>query len=325
MNKAELLQELSAKVQAGEISREEVLRHLPSGSHEKNHAGSPKHATYFTVANMLYVLGAAIVVIGIMFFVSQVWDDIGSLGRIAVTLGLGLAFAAVGSMVLKNIPEDKLGTVLHCIGGSLIPGGALVTLSELSSGIDRPWVVAMTFGTICALYALLYFVHKNVVLMFFTILNGTFFAYLALGAVLDGQYYQNQGDLYAYLTMVIGASYLLLGYTFRGGWNTILIDILYFFGILGLLGAAFSQVFESIPWQLLYVLMLLGGLFLSVFLKSRSILVMSTLFLIAHVSYITSEYFADSLGWPLSLIGLGFCFIGLGYASIMINKRYINV
>ncbi len=322
MNKAELLQELSAKIRAGEISREEVMRHLPASPENKSHRGSPKTASYFTVANMLYVLGAAIVVIGIIFFVSQVWDDIGSAGRIAVTLGLGLLFAGLGTMLLKQKPEDALGAAFHCIGGAIIPGGALVTLSELSTGVDRPWVVAFTFGAIFAFYMLLNFVQKNAVLTFFAILNGTAFVYLALHAMMDGTYYND--DIFAYLTMAIGVSYLLLGYGFRNGWNKILVGILYFFGITGLLGAAFSQVFDSVPWQLFYFLLILGGLWVSVFLKSRSILVVSTLFLIAHVSYITGEYFADSIGWPISLILLGFVFIGLGFASITINKRYIR-
>jgi len=83
-------------------------------------------------------------------------------------------------------------------------------------------------------------------------------------------------------------------------------------------------VFDSELWQFLYFLVIFGGLYLSIYLKSQIILVMSTIFLIAHISYITSEYFADSLGWPISLVILGFIFIGLGYASVNINKKYIN-
>ena len=70
--------------------------------------------------------------------------------------------------------------------------------------------------------------------------------------------------------------------------------------------------------------MVFGGVFLSVYMKSRSVLIASTLFLVAHVVYITSEYFADSLGWPISLVLLGFVFIGLGYGSVTINKKYIK-
>lgn len=280
----------------------------------------PGTSMHFSVTKMLYVLGAAIVVIGVGFFVAQIWDDIGAFGRVFVTLGLGLIFAAFGSVLLKQKPEEYIGVVFHAIGGLLIPGGALVTLSELSTGVDHPWAVAITFGLVFAFYVLLNFVHKSAILTFFAIANGTAFIYLFVNAMVENP----DEDLYAYLTMVIGASYLLFAHAFRDGWNKKLIGTLYFFGITGILGAAFSQVFNSVPWQLLYFLIVLGGLFLSVYMRSRSILIMSILFLIAHVSYITGEHFANSVGWPMSLIILGLVFIGLGYASITINKKYIQ-
>ncbi|MDD5152486.1 MAG: hypothetical protein PHS95_00570 [Candidatus Pacebacteria bacterium] len=324
MNKEQLLQELSAKISTGEISREEVASRFGIATNAQREivGGNSKNATPFSVTKMLYILGAAIVIVGIVFFVRQIWYDIGSLGRISVTLGLGFLFAFLGSMLLKNKPEEKLGAIFHFIGGVLIPGGAMVTLSELNTDFVSLWPVAITFGIIFAFYLLLNYVHKNAILTFFAIANGTAFVYLVVGAIVDGESYMFK-DLYAYLTMAIGASYLLLAHAFRDGWNKQLIGILYFFGIAGFLGAAFSQVFDSVPWQMVYFLLVIGGLYLSVYMKSRSILVVSTIFLIAHVSYITSEYFADSVGWPISLIVLGFIFIGLGYVSIRINKKYI--
>ena len=324
MNKEELLQELSVKISTGEISREEIANRFsfaPATQGEVK-VENLKDSTSFSVTKMLYVLGAAIVVIGIVIFVSQIWDDIGSFGRIAVTLGLGLLMTAIGSMLLKSKPDENIGTVFHFIGGMLIPGGAVVTLSELNVDFASLWPVAITFGVIFAFYLLLNSVHKNAILTFFAIANGTTFVYLVVGAIVDGPLYRYE-DLYAYLTMVVGASYLLLAHSFREGWNKKLIGVLYFFGITGFLGAAFSQVFDSVPWQMLYFIIVIGGLALSVYMRSRSILVMSTLFLIAHVSYITSEYFANSLGWPISLVILGFVFIGLGYVSINVNKKYI--
>jgi len=324
MNKEELLQELSAKISNGELSRDDVLSRLnfaPAIRQESD--GETKGFSHFSVTKMLYVLGAVIVITGVGFFVAQIWDDIGSFGRIAVTLGPGLLIAAIGSMLLKQKPEDNIGPIFHFIGGMLIPGGAIVTLSEIEVDFISLWSVAITFGVIFAFYLLLNAIHKHPILTFFAIANGTAFIYLLAEAMVEGPYYRHE-DLYAYLTMVIGASYLFLAHAFREGWNKHLVGALYFFGSGGFLGAAFSQVFDSVPWQLLYFLIVLGGLFLSVYMRSRSILVMSTLFLIAHVSYITSEYFADSLGWPISLVILGFVFIGLGYASITINKKYIK-
>ncbi len=327
MNKEELLQELSTKISTGEISREEMVNRfsfapLTQGGVKVENF---KDSAPFSVTKMLYVLGASIVVIGILIFVSQIWDDLGSFGRVSITLGLGLLITAIGSVLLKDKPEENLGIVFQFIGGILIPGGALVTLSELSTGVDHPWVVASTFGIIFAFYLLLNFAHKNAVLTFFAIANGTAMIYLILNAMVGDPFEGWFGikDIYQYLTMAIGISYLLLAHAFQYGWNKKLIGILYFFGITGFLGAAFLQVFDSVPWQMFYFLIIIGSFTLAVYMKSRSILVMSTLFLIAHVSYITSEYFADSLGWPISLVILGFVFIGLGYVSININKKYI--
>lgn len=323
MNKEELLQELSVRISTGEISREEVVSRFSFAPITQGENKEENSSTHFSVTKMLYVLGAAIVVIGVLIFVAQLWDDIGSFGRIVVTLGLGFLLTAIGSLLLKNKPEENIGTVFHFIGGMLIPGGAIVTLSELNVDFNTLWSVAVTFGVIFAFYLLLNVVHKNAVLTFFAIANGTAFVYLLVEAIVDGPFYRHE-DLYAYLTMVVGISYLLLAHAFRDGWNQKLIGALYFFGITGFLGAAFSQVFDSAMWQMFYFLLVIGGLSLAVYMRSRAILVMSTLFLIVHVSYITGKYFADSLGWPISLVVLGFVFIGLGYASITINKKYIR-
>ncbi len=325
MNKEELLQELSLKISTGEVSREEVLGRFGFAPAAQAQVENLKDSTPLSVTKMLYVFGAAIVVIGIVIFISQIWRDIGSFGRISVTLGLGLLITAIGSMLLKSKPDENIGTVFHFIGGMLIPGGAIVLLSEFSTGQDPAWPLAVTFGVILAFYLLLNYVHKNAVLTFFAIANGSATVYLVLNAIVGGPFVEWFGirDIYQYTTMAMGASYLLLAHAFCDGWNKKLIGVLCFFGITGFLGAAFLQVFHSVPWQMLYFIIVIGGLALSVYMRSRSILVMSTLFLIAHVSYITSEYFANSLGWPMSLVILGFVFIGLGYVSININKKYI--
>ncbi|HEY4512910.1 MAG TPA: DUF2157 domain-containing protein [Candidatus Paceibacterota bacterium] len=324
MNKEELLRELSGKINMGEVSREEVASVLSLAPNPSaGNITDTKNTPHFSITKMLYILGAAVVVIGIVIFVEQIWDDVGSGGRIAVTLGLGLLLTTVGSFLLKQKPGENIGSVFLAIGGALIPGGAVVTLSELNIDTNTLWPFTFTFGIIFIFYLLLNFAQKNAVLTFFAIGNGTTFIYLLVESMIDEAFYMH-GDIYAYLTMIIGVSYLLLAYSFREGWNKQLVRVLYFFGTAAFLGAAFSRVFDSVPWQMLYFFIVIGGLFLAARLRSTSVLVLSTIFLIAHVSYITSEYFADSIGWPISLIFLGFIFIGLGYVSITINKKYIK-
>src|SRR3989344_71741 len=250
MTNEELLEELAAKIGTGAMRREDVMNRLQlAPAVAPTEAVTPKPRSHFSITKTLYVLGAAIVVIGLVIFVAQIWDDIGAFGHIVVTLGLGLLMTALGAVLLQQKPETNLGPVFHTIGGILIPGGAVVTLYELEIDFASLWSVAVTFGIIFAFYLLLNAVQKHAILTFFAIANGTAFVYLLVEAIVDGPYYRH-GDLYAYLTMVVGASYLLLAYAFRDGWNKELIEVLYFFGITGILGAAFSQVFDSLPWQL---------------------------------------------------------------------------
>ncbi|MCH7560324.1 MAG: DUF2157 domain-containing protein [Thaumarchaeota archaeon] len=324
MNKKELLRELTKKIRVGEISSEEVMRRLgvaPTVAPKRE--SMVKKDSHFSLTKMLYVIGAAIVVVGIVFFVGQIWRDIGAVGRIAVTLGLGLLIAAIGSMLFKQKPGEDIGAIFHFIAGMLIPGGAVVTLRELNVDFASLWPFTITFGSIFVFYLLLNYVHKNPILTFFAIANGTAFIYLLVEALIAGPFYTHT-DLYAYLTMVVGASYLLLAHAFREGGNERLLGALYLFGSGGLLGAAFSQINDSVLWQIIFLLIVFGGLFLSIYMKSRSVLVMSTLFLIAHVIFITNKYFADSLGWPISLVILGLVIIGLAYSSITINNRFIK-
>jgi len=324
MNKEELLQELSAKLSAGEISREEVTGRLNlAPTAQVSDMESKERHWHFSITKLLYVLGAAIVIIGVIIFIVQIWDDLGSFARILLTLGLGLLTAAIGSTLLKQKPEDNIGAIFHIIGGMLIPGGAMVLLTELGSDVSSLWPVAIAFGVIFAFYLLLNSIHKHAVLTFFAIANGTAFVYLLFEAMF-GEAYNLDENVYAYLTMVVGASYLSLAYAFRDTWNDKLIGALHLFGSAGVLAAAFSQILDSVLWQLFYLPIVFGALWMSVYMKSRSILVVSTLALIGYVSYITGEYFADSIGWPISLVILGFVFIGLGYASITINKKYIE-
>ena len=81
---------------------------------------------------------------------------------------------------------------------------------------------------------------------------------------------------------------------------------------------------ENAPLELAWggaVALAFGGLALSVaILQSRMLLVLSTFALIAYIIYFTAEYFADSIGWPVALILLGFTIIGIGYFSIRLGR-----
>ena len=114
MNKEELLQQLAMRISTGEIRSDEVVSRLnlvPISADQPQ----MKKSTTFSATKILYVLGASIVVIGIIFFVAQIWNDIGSAGRISVTLGIGLLITLAGSVLLKSRPGESIGMVFHAI------------------------------------------------------------------------------------------------------------------------------------------------------------------------------------------------------------------
>lgn len=326
MNNDQLLEELALRVRSGEISKEQLSSKLQLSSPEPEAESSDAlgaNMKHFSVTKMLYVLGAAIVVIGIVIFTAQIWDDIGSIVRILITLGLGLIMAGNGAMLLKKESSRSLGVIFHLIGGALIPGGMVVMLSEFN--LEGDWTIAFSFVAITLFYLIISSVQRHALVTFFAIANATASIYLLLNAVVGGPMERWEiRDIYQYMTMAIGASYLFMAKAFQVNHNKHLTGLLYFLGSMGFLGATFSMVFDSFPWTVAYFAFLFLGLYLSTYFKSKAILLVSTLFLIGHVSYITGEYFANSLGWPISLVILGFIFIGLGYASITINNRYIK-
>jgi len=324
MNKEELLQDLWGKINSEEISKEEIASLLKNTEPTTKEILATKKVSHLPVARMLYAIGAVIVLVGIIFFIAQIWDDIGSFGRILLTLGLGIVFVFLGADLVRKQADNLIGQIFHVIGGLLIPGGYFVLIEELNISTRTPWPFTFVFGKIFLVYLVLTIIQKVPILTFFTIANGTAFVYFLVFSIIDGIPYIDDEIISVYLTMIVGASYFFLSRAFQNTWNSKLNGALYLFGSIFVFGATFSRVFDSELWQFLYFLVVFGGLYLSIYLKSQIILVMSTIFLIAHISYITSEYFADSLGWPISLVILGFIFIGLGYASVNINKKYIN-
>jgi len=166
------------------------------------------------------------------------------------------------------------------------------------------------------LYLIFTLVHKRPLLTFFAIGWCTALLYAIVGTIVDLGDVDNDlvEHIMVALTVVLGLGYLLMGRSFVGSWNKRLTRVLYLFGSAGIMGSLYYEVVEyGSIWEILYFLVIGAMLYVSIRLRSKAILVVSTIALIAHISYITAEYFADSVGWPVLLVVLGLIFIGLGY------------
>ncbi len=320
MNNQELLQELANRLRSEDISQAEVRKLLDEPATE-DVAAKPSLIPANLITRLLFVIGAIFITLGVIYLVSQLWDDLNTFSRIGITLGLGIVFAGAGSWFLMQDSEREIGSVFHAIGGFMVPGGALITLDEMGTSFDTSWPVTLTIGMVFLFYLTLTALHKRVVLSFFCFANGTALAYLLLDSLVPTA----DGDLYDYLTMCIGASYLTYAHLFKEDWNARLTPLLLFFGPIGFLGAGFAQIFDNILMEMLYPFLAFGAMVLSVaVLRSRLALTISTFAVISYIIYFTAEYFADSIGWPVALILLGFTIIGIGYFSINLNRKYLK-
>ncbi len=69
------------------------------------------------------------------------------------------------------------------------------------------------------------------------------------------------------------------------------------------------------------VLAVLGGLYLASRSGNRTLLKTSALFVFILIIRFTSEYFVDSLGWPIALIFAGVTLLAAGYGLVALGKR----
>ena len=97
-------------------------------------------------------------------------------------------------------------------------------------------------------------------------------------------------------------------------------SVLYGLATIAILGAG---IFIGGLFDLILVLLIFGAFYGSVYLRSGSMLILASLFLIAHTIKLTAEYFVNSVGWPVALICFGFVIIGVGYGTLYLNKTFI--
>lgn len=146
--------------------------------------------------------------------------------------------------------------------------------------------------------------------------------------MVGGGPYFDDWKFHEYRVLVASIAYMLLGYAFSKNERAPLQGFLYSFGILGFLGAALTlggwEPNQNVFWELIYPGFVFGALFLSVHVKSNAFLTLGTLFLMAYILKITSEYFSSGLGWPLALVIAGLAMIGVGYMSLSLKKKYLS-
>ena len=259
-------------------------------------------------------LGGAFVFAGLAIYIGMRWDHLGSTGRVLLTLGPG--FCAFVLALVCTTREAFAGAALplFLIAALVQPTGIFVLLKELSQGGDPAYGVlfmnvVMVIQQGCAFWA-----KRRTVLALTTIFFATGFVTVALDLLHVGH------DL---MGIVLGLSLGCVAWSLGQSPHRSLAGPVYFFAALIFLGAWY-HVLRHTAIEVLFVGLSCVVVFLSVVARSRSLLAVGTLALIAYIGYFIGEHFQNNLNAPIVLMVAGFLFIAIGAAAVRINNKYIR-
>ncbi len=337
MEKQELITTIRSAAARGIISRDETIhafdsgRVLPGSSLDKDlqRIGKERRG----IANVLYYIGGTVVVLGVVILIAMNWADFGKIGHIALTLGIAILLYISGVLVEHGDEKSKLGNALHFIAGVLLPFGLYITFDEFDIISGDPLGNVLISGILTLVYFFSVFLYRRTVFGLFSVVYSTMLYYSIINWIIV----ENSApfdSIIEYSTLLLGIAFIFIGRGFAEGSMRRLTGLMYNLGTIAFLGAAFAlggyhnRYYPSSTadmfWEGIYLGLVFGWFFLTVYLRKVSMLVIAAIFMVAYIFKITAEYFADSLQWPVMLILGGFLIMGVGYLVYFLNKKYIS-
>jgi hypothetical protein len=152
---------------------------------------------------------------------------------------------------------------------------------------------------------------------------------LAEPALLIGTIWLNGGlfDLIAssidtnWASLIIGICLMLTAYGLHSKDRyPRLIALGYLVGSMMLYAGLFDLV-NNTPIELIFLAVTATLLYVSVLLHSKALLLTTVLAMLSYIGYFSAEHFADSLGWPITLVLMGVAFMGVGTIAIKLKRQ----
>ena len=266
------------------------------------------------VVTVLGVLGGTFVFAGVSVFIALQWDGMNAWSRVVVTLGSGVSALVLSLLAARDERFARAHTPLLLMAAALQPLGMLVAFDEFGTGGDWRWAGLATSGAMALQFGALTRVFRRSTPVFVTMVFGTLFWWTALDMV------EADGTVIA---LVLGGGLVLASMGLARTRHRDITPPWYFVGGGALLHGVFDVV-ERTPFEILFLAVAAGTVFLSVLVHSRALLAVATLAILAYTGWFTSEHFADSIGWPLALIAFGIFMIALSAAAYRIDRDYVR-
>src|SRR5258706_1899260 len=324
MEKQQVLSSITELSSQNLITKDEIVHAFEGGKGKK----SSSLTRDMGLSEVLYFIGGFIVFLGIAVLISQHWSELNPFTKIFTTLGFGIIAYLVGVLLNREEKYGEVGYAFHLIAALVIPLGLGIVFDQAGYNASTTGIQSLIAGILFVMYIASYYVFKKPIFTFFSIAFATWFFFGFTSFIIGSNPYFGDIKFFEYRFLVVGLTYVLLGYYFSSTIQKDLSGTLYGAGSLFSLGAAFAlggwQPSQNVVWELLLPGMIFIAFLLSVHLKSKVFLTFGTAFLMVYILKITGEYFSGTLGWPLSLMICGIALIGIGYYAFTLNKKYIT-
>jgi len=99
-----------------------------------------------------------------------------------------------------------------------------------------------------------------------------------------------------------------------------LIALGYFVGSLMAYAGLFDLV-QDTPAELIFLAVSASVLYACVVLQSKALLFTTVIAMLSFIGYFSGKHFANSLGWPITLMLIGVAFLAVGALAIKVKKR----
>ncbi len=266
------------------------------------------------IVTVLGILGGTFVFAGVGVFIALQWDDMNPWSRVVVTLGSGVAALVLSLLAARDQRFVRAHTPLLLMAAALQPVGMAVAFDEFGTGGDWRLASLVTMGAMALQLGALVRVLQRSTPVFLTIFFATAFWWTLLDLV---EVDDEAGAI------VLGASILLAAIGVAQTRYRDVTPVWFFVGGAAFLYGLFDAV-ERTPFEILFLAVAAGMVYLSVVVHSRALLAIATLAILAYTGWFTGEHFAESMGWPLALIAFGIFMIGLSAVAYRIDRDYVR-
>jgi hypothetical protein len=306
--KEDALQDIVALAKHNQITLDDIAEALQAS---KIHTDKPSTSV---LSKLFGYIGGIFVFAGIAVFISMYWDDFGSAARVIVTLGTGLIAFVMGLVCLTDKKYERAATPLFLMSSLLQPTGILVMLHEYASGGDARYGLLFMAAYMLIQQGSTFWAKGRTVLAFSAILFGCIF-FANLFDILD----INE----KLIGVVIGTSLLFIAYALNQSKHIAIAAFWYFIGSVVLLWSVFESVKHS-ALEPLYLGVCALMIFISTYVRSRTLLLVGTLAMLFYIGYYTAKHFANAVGWPIALVLIGIALIALSSLAVKLNNKYIK-